>query len=344
MNALKSLLKNVRESISYVNFDGTHAWITDYGVEMEVQVGEGEPSAPVALPRRVLLDLLEAAEVNLILKDDRVVARGPGFLAEIRVGEGTPPVILSKAEEPISRVNGDFVKAVRNALAVGRRNTAYEAKVLVEVGVEGDGVKVVATDGYRLHIYTLEAEVYREAKLYLPATADEALRILPNRGESITLHKAWEGNALVIESPTARVGFNLATDRFPSYQNAIPGKPPEGHIRASRKDLIQALKRALVVAERKNHAVRLSASQEGVRVEAMDENFSPISEEILPGEGQGEVHINGNYLTEALEEIGGDANIVLYSGSRAPLVEVKDERFYALIAGLRVTEDSRGEG
>jgi DNA polymerase-3 subunit beta len=341
MNALKSLLKNARESIHYFNFNGTHAWITDYGVEMEVQIGEGEPSTPVALPRQVLLDLLETADVKLILRDDRVLARGPGFSAEIRTGEGAPPRILSKAEEPISRVNGDFVKAVRNALSVGRKNTAYEAKVLVEVE---DGVKVVATDGYRLHIYTLEAEVYREARLYLPAAADEVLRIF-NRGESLTLYRAWEGNALVVQGATARVGFDLATDRFPSYQNAIPGKPPEGHIRTSRKDLIQALKRALVVAERKNHAVRLTASQDGVRVEAMDDNFSPISEETLPGEGQGEVSINGNYLMDALEEIGSDeANIALYSGSRAPLVEVKDERFYALIAGLRVTEDSRGEG
>jgi hypothetical protein len=340
MNALKSLLKNARESISYFTFNGTHAWITDYGVEMEVQVGEGEPSTPVALPRQVLLDLLETAEVNLFLKDDRVVARGPGFLAEIRTGEGAPPIILSKAEEPISRVNGDFVKAVRNALSVGRK-IIYAAKVLVEAE---DGVKVVATDGYRLHIYTLEAEVYREAKLYLPATADEALKIL-SRGESLTLYRAWEGKALVVQGATARVGFDLATDRFPSYQNAIPSQPPEGHIRTPRKDLIQALKRALVVAERKNHAVRLTASQDGVRVEAMDDNFSPISEETLPGEGQEEIHINGNYLMDALEEIRSDeAHIALYPGSRAPLLEVKDERFYALIAGLRVTEDSRGEG
>jgi hypothetical protein len=340
MNALKSLLRSARESIHYFNFNGTHAWITDYAVEMEVQIGEGEPSTPVALPRQVLLDLLETADVKLILRDDRVLARGPGFSAEIRTGEGAPPIILSKAEEPISRVSGDFVKAVRNALSVGRK-IIYAAKVLVEVQ---DGVKVVATDGYRLHIYTLEAEVYREAKLYLPAAADEVLRIF-NRGESLTLYRAWEGNALVVQGATARVGFDLATDRFPSYQNAIPGKPPEGHIRTFRKDLIQALKRALVVAERKNHAVRLTAFQDGLRVEAMDDNFSPISEEILPGEGQGEVSINGNYLMDALEEIGSDeANIALYSGSGAPLVEVKDERFYALIAGLRVTEDSRGEG
>jgi DNA polymerase-3 subunit beta len=141
------------------------------------------------------------------------------------------------------------------------------------------------------------------------------------------------------------VGFTLATDRFPSYQNAIPSQPPEGHIRTSRKDLIQALKRALVVAERKNHAVRLTAFQEGVRVEAMDEDFSPISEEILPGEGQGEVSVNGNYLVDALEEIGSkEAHIALYAGPKVSLLGVKDEGFYALIAGLRVTEDSRGEG
>lgn len=83
------------------------------------------------------------------------------------------------------------------------------------------------------------------------------------------------------------MGLNLAVPRYFSYQNAIPSQPPEGYVRTSCKDLIQALKRALVVAERKNHAVRLTASQDGLRVEAMDDNFSPISEEILSGEGQG---------------------------------------------------------
>jgi DNA polymerase-3 subunit beta len=169
MNALKSFLKSARGSISYFNFNGTHAWITDYEAEIEVQIREGEPSTPVALPRQVLLELLETGDVNLFLKDDRVLARGPGFMAEIHTGEGDPPRILSKAEEPISRVNGDFVKAVRSALSVGKRNTLYGAKAVVEVE---DGVRVVATDGYRLHIYTLEAEVYREAKLYLPAAAE----------------------------------------------------------------------------------------------------------------------------------------------------------------------------
>ena len=73
--------------------------------------------------------------------------------------------------------------------------------------------------------------------------------------------------------------------------------------------------------------------------------LNPQNTRHYPGEGQGEVSINGNYLVDALEEIGSnEAHIALYTGPKAPLVEVKDEKFYALIAGLRVTEDSRGEG
>ncbi len=45
--------------------------------------------------------------------------------------------------------------------------------------------------------------------------------------------------------------------------------------------------------------------------------------------------VNGRFLKEALEEVEGkDVDLTLYPGNRTPLVEVKDGRFYALLAGL----------
>lgn len=338
MNVLKNLLESVPVSV-YVNFDGTRAWIADPAFEMEVQL-KGTPSRPVAFPAQVLANLLEGADMEIFLKDDQLRVSRPGFLAEVRTAETTPPTILRQIEEPIAQVSGDFVKTFRSALSLGRRNISYTAKVLVEVE---DRVKVVATNGYCLHVHTLEAEVYQKARLHLPVTAAEAFRVL-NRDEPLTLHKAWAGKALVVESPNARVGLSLADPHYPDYHQAIPTRSPEGYIQAPRKELVRALRRALVVAEARNHAVRLSV-REGLQVEALDDNFSPVSKEALPGEGQRELFINAAYLVGALEEIEGDeVHIAIYTGPRAPLVEVKDERFYALISALRTPQNPPSEG
>jgi len=338
MNALKNLLESVPVPV-YVNFDGTRAWIADPALEMEVQL-EGTPSRPVAFPAQVLANLLEGADVEIFLKDDQLRVSRPGFLAEIRTAEATPPTILRQIEEPIAQVSGDFVKTFRSALSLGRRNISYTAKVLVEVE---DRVKVVATDGYCLHVHALEAEVYQAARLHFPVTAAEGFRIL-NRDEPLTLYGAWKGKALVVESSSARVGLVLADPRYPDYHRAIPTEPPQGQIKTARKELVRALRRALLVAEARNHAVRLSV-QEGLCVEALDNSLSPVSRENLPGEGQGQVFVNATYLVDTLEEIEGDeATLTLYPRGTATLLEVKDESFYALISALRTPENPPGEG
>ncbi|MCS7217358.1 MAG: hypothetical protein NZ924_06875, partial [Candidatus Bipolaricaulota bacterium] len=193
--------------------------------------------------------------------------------------------------EEIFRAGEDFLKALRSALALGRRLTSHQAKVLVEV--EEPRVRVAATDGYRLHLYTVRAEVFREGAYPLPAQAEEALQGL--EGE-VSFRLAWDGRALVAVARDGRAGLPLADGGFPPYRGVLPQVPPVGRIGA--KNLLEALKRALVVAEPKNHPVRLQAGGGEVRVQALDEAWAPVSEEVLPGEGDGEVTVNGRFLKE----------------------------------------------
>ncbi len=339
---LKEALKRLtppRYGPDYVSFDGARGWSTGPGgVEVEARVGEGS-FPPVALPRRPLLGLLEEVEgeVEVALLEGRLLVRGGPLRAELHTAPPFSLAVLEEEGEEIFRAGEDFLKALRSALALGRRLTSHQAKVLVEV--EEPRVRVAATDGYRLHLYTVRAEVFREGAYPLPAQAEEALQGL--EGE-VSFRLAWDGRALVAVARDGRAGLPLADGGFPPYRGVLPQVPPVGRIGA--KNLLEALKRALVVAEPKNHPVRLQAGGGEVRVQALDEAWAPVSEEVLPGEGDGEVTVNGRFLKEALEEVeGAEADLALYPGPRAPLVEVRDGRFYALIAGLLPPQDG-GQG
>lgn len=341
---LKEALKRLtppRYGPDYVSFDGARVWSTGPGgVEVEARVGEGS-FPPVALPRRPLLGLLEEVEgeVEVALLEGRLLVRGGPLRAELHTAPPFSLAVLEEEGEEIFRAGEDFLKALRSALVLGRRLTSYQAKVLVEV--EEPRVRVAATDGYRLHLYTVRAEVFREGAYPLPAQAEEALKGL--EGE-VSFRLAWDGRALVAVGRDGRAGLPLADGGFPPYRGVLPQVPPVGRIGAERKNLLEALKRALVVAAPQNHPVRLQAGGGEVRVQALDEAWAPVSEEVLPGEGDGEVTVNGRFLKEALEEVeGAEADLALYPGPRAPLVEVRDGRFYALIAGLLPPQDG-GQG
>lgn len=348
---LKEALKRLtppRYGLDYVSFDGTRVWSTGPGgVEVEARVGKGS-FPPVALPRKPLLELLEGVEgeVEVALVEGRLLVRGGPLQAELHTAPPFSLAVLEAEGEEVFRAGEEFLKALRSALALGRRLTSYQGKVLVEV--EEPRVRVAATDGYRLHLYTVGAEVFREGAYPLPAQAEEALKGLE---EPVSFRLAWDGRALVAVARDGRAGLPLADGGFPPYRGVLPQVPPVGRIRVERKglhkvaSLTEALKRALVVAAPQNHPVRLQAGGGEVRVQALDEAWAPVSEEVLLGEGDGEVTVDGRFLKEALEEVeGAEADLALYPGPRAPLVEVKDGRFYAFIAGLSPSQDTGGQG
>ncbi|WP_366734623.1 hypothetical protein [Thermus scotoductus] len=143
-------------------------------------------------------------------------------------------------------------------------------------------------------------------------------------------------NALVLEAQNGRVGFPLTKDQFPPYASVLPTQPPVNTLIAERKALQSALKRALLVAHPEDHSIHLQVEDEGLKVQALDHTHTPASEEVVPGEGQGEVRVNGKFLLQALEECKEErVHLHLHSGPRSPLLEIREEGFYALMAGLR---------
>jgi len=326
--AFRSALKHLPTPrlLDYVNFNGVKVWTGALDLEVEVRVGD-TPFPPIALPRKPLLDLLEGMEEEEVEftrgEEDKLFLRVGRFGGELH---GAPPIklhILKSLTREVLRSGEDLLEALLKALSLG--------KTLLEVGEEK--VRVVATDGYRIHIYTLPAQGHVEKNYLIPNQAKEALKTLEG---PVVLHEAGSMNALVLEAQNGRVGFPLTKDQFPPYASVFPTQPPVNTLIAERKALQSALKRALLVAHPEDHSIHLQVEDEGLKVQALDHTHTPASEEVVPGEGQGEVRVNGKFLLQALEECKEErVHLHLHSGPRSPLLEIREEGFYALMAGLK---------
>lgn len=325
------------------------------GLEVEAEVrlpvpAEGFPGAVVS--RKHLLDLLEGTEgpVELALDRGWFRVRSGRFSAElISYSPEVNPVgirLLTEEAEPLFRVEaGAFLEALEEAAALARAS-AVMPEVLLEV--EEGGVRLVATDGYRLYLFALEAQVQRPGVEYLlrPGEALAALRAL-DPGPSLTFSKPQkpQAQALVVEGLWGKAAFALGAGSALPYRQVIPQGEPLARLRVDATPLREALKRALVVAEGTHHGVELQGMGEEVRVSALDGELRPLSEELLPGEGEGALQVNGRYLLSALEVFGpGKAELQVHPHARGKLLVLEREGFHAYISLLQPAQNPAGAG
>lgn len=322
------------------------------GLEVEAEVylpvpAEGFPGAVVS--RKHLLDLLEGAGGSVELALDRGWFRVRSGRFDAQLVSYSPEVnpvglrLLTEEAEPLFRVEaGAFLEAFEEAAALARAS-AVIPEVLLEV--EEGGVHLVATDGYRLYLFALEAQVQRPGVEYLlrPGEALAALKAL-DPGPSLTFSKP-QAQALVVEGLWGKAAFALGAGRFPPYRQVIPQGEPLARLRVDATPLQEALKRALVVAEGTHHGVELQGMGEEVRVSALDSGLRPLSEELLPGEGEGALQVNGKYLLSALEVFGpGKAELQVHPHARGKLLVLEREGFHAYIGLLQPAQNPAGAG
>lgn len=319
------------------------------GLEVEAEVSlpvpaEGFPGAVVS--RKHLLDLLEGTEgpVELALDRGWFRVRSGRFSAElISYSPEVNPVgirLLAEEAEPLFRVEaGAFLEAFEEAAALARASVVMP-EVLLEV--EEGGVRLVATDGYRLYLFALEAQVQRPGVEYLlrPGEALAALRAL-DPGPSLAFSKP-QAQALVVEGLWGKAAFALGAGSALPYRQVIPQGEPLARLRVDATPLREALKRALAVAQGTHHGVELQGMGEEVRVSALDSGLRPLSEELLPGEGEGALQVNGKYLLSALEVFGpGKAELQVHPHARGKLLVLEREGFHAYIG---LIESGKGAG
>jgi DNA polymerase-3 subunit beta len=319
-----------------LRFSGTNL---DLDIEATVSAdvrGEGT----VALPAQVFGQVVRALPgdvVDIDVEDTEISLSSDGFATRLQLVDPTSAPTVEFPEGFDGKLAArDLAKAlgsVRYAAAVAEYQAIFRG-VKLELG--DAGTRAVATDGFRLAYYDLEATTGLEGEPIVPArSVDEIVKLLGEGDVEIAVNESQ----VSVRTGDVRLNAKLMEGAFPDYRRVVPSSFPVT-ITMRAAQLREAVVRVAVMADKTaNNRVDLFVKDGTLQITA--EGAYGRSQEAIDVSQEGSdaeiaLAYNAKYLTDALAPLDGDLR-ASFSGPTGPsvLVDPEDAAYLAMVVPLR---------
>ena len=279
-------------------------------IEIEITVA-GEQDGVAVLPARISSDLVRS------LGDPRVEVSVEGDEARITAGRFESSLRLLPADEfprlgmpaddAVTLAAKDFAGALRQVVPAASADDARPILTGVLLAAEAGGLRLVATDSYRLAVRDLPGtSVLSEGQSVLvPSRALRELERLLGSAEEVTLRLGEREAAF--EVGDVRLTTRLIEGEFPNYRGLIPQSHPN-RLTVGREALVEAVKRVKLMAREVNTPVRLAMSSDGLELVAITQDVGQAHEQLDAAYEGAELTVafNPDYLLSGVEVTPGD--------------------------------------
>lgn len=188
-------------------------------------------------------------------------------------------------------------------------------------------LNLVATDGHRLALSTIEAKLAHETKhIILPRKGvSELLRLLTDSEEEITV--VFNANQFQCNFGNTVFKSRLIDGRFPSYSKVIP-RQGDKQLIVDKQQFKQVLLRVAVLANEKNRGIRLQLRHNLLLVSANNTEQEQAEEEINVDYQAADLDIgvNVSYLLDVLNALKSEqVNLTLSNANASILLQGVNE-------------------
>ena len=254
----------------------------------------GQPIS-ITVGARKLLDILRSlpddADISLESQDSRLQVRAghSRFNLQTLPAEDFPRLSEGEAVNGKLSVSQKMLKNLLSLVqyAMAQQDIRYYLNGLLLV-IEGDRIKVVATDGHRLAFAAaaLDREYERQEVILPRKTVLELSKLLTESEEMLTLEILQ--NQIRFDFSNTALISKLVDGKFPDYTKVIPTNYRQ-RMTIGRAPLLQALQRAAILSNEKIRGVRLVLTDGNLRIICSNTEQEEAQEEF-------EVDYNGNAL------------------------------------------------
>lgn len=314
---------------------------TDLEMTVRTQVEvESLAEGSVVIPGKLLeqaVRRMPAGQVTIGTEDSdvEILGKGPRFTLRQLSLDDFPTV----DDSPVggTEVDGEALAEAVGQVAVAASGDAARP-ILTGVLFEAreDGVRLVATDSYRLAVRDLPG-VGIEGSGLIPA---RGLRELPRTVGSTKVRVDLDGREGVFGSDRGTLRLRMIEGTFPKYQSLLPEAYPNKVV-VSKEGLLEALTRVSLVAE--DHIpVRLRLSEGGVELTVSRQDVGGEAEHLAGtytgSDDEVQIAFNPRYLTDGVNAVTGDqVEIEVIDGLKPSVLRGSDDTdFLYLLMPVRV--------
>ncbi len=312
-------------------------------IEVEIEVA-GERDGIAVLPSRIASDLVRSLgdpRVEVAVEGDEANITAGRFESSLRLLPADEfPRLAMPADEAVTLAAKDFAAALHQVVPAASADDARPILTGVLMAAEAGGLRLVATDSYRLAVRDLPGTtVLREGQSVLvPSRALKELERLLGSAEEITL-RLGEREA-TFEVGGVRLTTRLIEGEFPNYRGLIPASHPN-RLTVGREALVEAVRRVKLMAREPNTPVRLAMSTDGLELVAITQDVGQAHEQ-LDADYVGEeltVAFNPEYLLSGIEVTPGDEITLDTVDAQKPAVirSAGAQEFLYLLMPVRVS-------
>ena len=321
--------------------------LTGHDLELTISVTvtegvAGETDGVAVLPARLVSDIVKAlpeGAVDVVVDDEKahISAGRSEFSLRVFLADEFPR-LAEPLGEPVTIDADAFVAALRQVVPAASGDDSRPILTGVLIAAEEGGLRLVATDSYRLAVRDLPGQTFlgEGQSVLVPSRAlNELTKVLGNDGP-LTL-RLGERDAS-FEAGNVRLTTVLIEGDFPPYRNLIPASHPN-RMTVGREALIDGVRRVRLLA-REATPVRMSMSSEGLELVAVTQDVGQ-AHEWLDAKFEGTELIaafNPEYLLQGAEVLSGDEVVIETVDALKPAVVRSPEHteFLYLLMPVRV--------
>lgn len=313
----------------------------DLTIQLTVAVG-GDGDGGVVLPARLAADIVRsmgAGKVEVAVEGEEVSITGGRSQFSVRpLSFDDYPKLSTPTTSSVTLPAAAVGEALRQVVRAASTDEARPILTGVLLTAENGGLRMVATDSYRLAVRDLaEHEVLgADQKVLVPGRALSELQRLVGAGVELTM-RLGDRDA-TFEVGDTRLSTRLIEGEFPNYRQLIPSSHPNT-LTVEREPLLEAIRRVKILAKDAT-PVRLQMGGDTLRLTAITQDVGNASEELdATYEGTDlTVAFNPEYFASGVEACSSDSITLSTLDSLKPAVVrgVGNDDFLYLLMPVRV--------
>jgi DNA polymerase-3 subunit beta len=284
----------------------------DLTIQTQVTVAGGGDFVCV-LPARLIVDVVRSLEAGAVTvepgeADAVLVSSGRSQFSIRSLPHAEFPLVSPPAGEPVVLEAAALSVALRQVVRAASTDNDRPVLTGVLMAATETGLRLVATDSYRLAVRDLPGSSVLGAgqKVLLPSRAlAEVQRLLTSDDTAVSL-RLGEFEAQFEVGPT-RLTTRLLEGEYPNYAGLIP-KGYANRLVVGREALLDAVRRVRLMTRDATTPVRLSLRADGVELTVITPDLGQATEDVdAKYEGtEMTIAFNPAYLADGVEAIEGD--------------------------------------